>query len=366
MLVWYQRQSLTCKARKVVSMAHPKLQSVGQAPLSETLHEAVSCKCRNVMKELSFHLYSIWLFTFTDLKTTVLPSTAFALFNGSAVSYHMANIQSSNYNLPSPYQVLKSTPMVLFWVWINLLPFTISNQRSPDAIEEDKLNKPWRTMPSQRLGRGSAKYLMLAFYLIAIIASLQFGNLAQCLALILLGYWYNDLGGADVSCLSRNFINGCGFTCFSSGAMQVAISGPMFQGRRSESALKLLGWWYFVIACIVFTTVETQDMYDQRGDGIRNRKTLPLVIGDAPARWAIAVFMGFWCLSTPWLWSSSIYGYIAPILLGLTVSLRTLVARSEEEDKITFRIWNLWLVSIYLLPFFKASETCLLGETKCF
>lgn len=265
-------------------MIHPKQRSVGQAPLSERFHKAFSCKCRNVMKQLSFHVYSIWLFTFTDFKTIVLPSTAFALLNGSGVSHHMANIPSSNYNLPSPYQILKGTPMVIFWVWTNLLPFTISDQRSPDAIEEDKLNKPWRIMPSQRLGRISAKYLMLAFYLIAIIASLQFGNLAQCLALVFLGYWYNDPGGADVRCPSRNFINGCGFICFSSRPVEVVISGPTFQARASESALKLLRCCYFLIACIVFSTVKTQDIHDQRGDSIRNRKTLPLTIGDAQAR----------------------------------------------------------------------------------
>lgn len=354
-------------------MAQSKLQSVNQAPLfenisneSEILHEAVFCKCPKVMRECMFHLYSIWLFTFTDIKTILFPSTAFALFNGSAVSHYMANVPSSQYNLPSPYQVLKSTPLVLIWVWMNLLPFTISNQRKPDAIEEDKLNKPWRTMPTQRLTPESAKHLMLASYLIAIITSIHFGNLAQCIALIILGHWYNDLGGADVSCLSRNFINGCGFICFSSGATQVAIGGRTFEGRGSESAPKLLGWWYSVIACIVFTTVETQDMYDQRGDGIRNRKTLPLVIGDAPARWVIAAFMVLWCWATPWLWSSSPYGYVAPVLLGLAVALRTLVVRSEEGDKVTFRVWNLWLVSVYLLPLFKVLETCLSGETKYF
>lgn len=30
---------------------------------------------------------------------------------------------------------------------------------------------------------------------------------------------------------------------------------------------------------------------------------------------------------------------------------------NEEGDKITSRLWNLWLVSIYLLPFIKAVET---------
>ena len=98
-------------------------------------------------------------------------------------------------------------------------------------------------------------------------------------------------------------------------------------------------------------------MYDQRGDAVRNRKTVPLVIGDAAARWTIAVPMAVWCVVTPWLWASSAVGYVAPVGLGLTVAVRTLRVRNERGDKNTFRLWNLWLVSVYLLPLVKALET---------
>lgn len=209
---------------------------------------------------------------------------------------------------------------------------------------------------------------MLAFYVLAVV-SFHLETLPQCLTLILLGYWYNDLRGADLSCLVCNFINGCGFICFSSGAMQVAIGGAGGiggQGRRAEEAeeerfsksvLQLLGWWFVVIACMVFSTVQTQDMADQRGDAARNRKMVPLVIGDAAAWWTITVPVLLWCWATPWLWRSSIMGYIAPVFLGLIVAVRILTERSEKGDKNTFRLWNLWLVSIYLLPLIKAIET---------
>jgi len=298
---------------------------------------------KKTTKEWAFNLYSVWLFTLSDLKTIVLPSTAFGLFNAIAVSLnHTAT-------LPQPSQILHRTPLVLLWVWINLLPFAINNQRQPAAILEDALNKPWRPMPSQRLSPTSAKRLMLVFYPLAVLVSLCLGNLAQSLTLIFLGYWYNDLHGADASCVVRNLINAGGFLSFASGAMQVAI------GARG-SALQLLGWWSVVIAGIVFSTVQTQDMYDQRGDAVRNRKTVPLVMGDAPARWTIAVPMVVWCWATPWLWKLSTVGYVAPVVLGLTVAVRTLRERSERGDKNTFRIWNLWMVSVYLLPLIKASE----------
>ncbi|TVY84928.1 Fumagillin beta-trans-bergamotene synthase [Lachnellula suecica] len=295
------------------------------------------------LRRWSYNLYSIWLFTFSDIKTIIAPSTAFGLVNAIAVSLN------SRAHVPSSSGIFIRTPLVAFWVWINLLPFAIDNQRQPDSIQEDLINKPWRTMPSRRLSPDAAKRIMLCLYPIAIIVSLALGNILQCIALICLGFWYNDLKGSDSSFAVRNFINACGFVCFASGAMQVAIG-------QHESALKLLGWWSPVVACIVFSTVQTQDMYDQRGDAVRNRKTLPLVIGDGPARWTIAIPMIMWCFFAPWLWKSSVAGYVAPVSLGLIIAARTLWKRSEKQDKTTFRFWNLWLVCVYLLPLIKATE----------
>jgi 4-hydroxybenzoate polyprenyltransferase len=137
--------------------------------------------------------------------------------------------------------------------------------------------------------------------------------------------------------------------------MQIAL------GKRA-SAIQLLWWWFIVIASIVLSTVQTQDMYDQRGDAARGRKTVPLVIGDGLARWSIVVPMAVWCLLCPWLWRSSVAGYVLPVALGVTVIVRTLKKRSEKEDKITFRWWNLWLVSVYLLPLIKAIETTMVAQ----
>ena len=338
----------------------PYIKSVFEMTSVQRIHKAcqnMSLLSQTMTKQWAYHLYSVWLFTLSDLKTIVSTSTAFGLFNGVAVALDNAHTPSSNLHLPAPYQILSRAPLVLFWVWINLLPFNIDNQRQPKAIIEDALNKPWRTMPSRRLSPEAAKRLMFTLYPIAIISSLLLGNLFQCLSLVFLGFWYNDLRGADANCLVRNFINACGFICFSTGALQVAIGGRGFDGQVAESAFQMRGWWSLVIAGIVFTTVQTQDMYDQRGDALRNRKTVPLVIGDGPARWSIAIPMSVWCWVTPRLWESSAVGYATPVLLGLAIAVRTLVRRTEGQDKNTFRMWNVWLMSVYLLPLIKACET---------
>lgn len=310
-------------------------------------------QCQAALQRWAFHIKSVWLFTYSDLKTIVFPSAASGILNGIAVSLENEQVLSS-LNLSTPEHIFKRAPLVLAWVWLNLLPFNIDNQRQPKAIQEDLLNKPWRTLPSKRLSPGFVKGLMLVLYPIAVFVSFRLGALTQCLALIFLGYWYNDLGGGDGNPLIRNLINACGFVCFSSGAMQVAIRRPGTDSHSTESALGLYGWWFLIIACIVVSTVQTQDMCDQRGDTVRDRKTIPLVIGDAPARWTIAIGVAVWCCVTPWLWRSPTTGYLGPVILGAIIAGRTLWKRSEKADKTTFLLWNVWLVSLYFLPLIKA------------
>ena len=287
---------------------------------------------------MKYDLYTIWLFTYSDLKTIVGPKTVFGIFN---------SLHASAFDLPClRYStVWQRLPLVLFWTWINLLPFSIGNQRQPEAIKEDGINKPWRPMPSQRMTTRQAKIWMLGLYPLAITSSVYFGGLRQCLCLICLGFWYNDLGGADHNPVIRNLINSCGFVCYTSGAMEVAYGSwiPLSPGSP-------LFRWFSVIATTVFTTVHTQDMYDQAGDSLRGRWTVPLAMGDGPSRITIAIPMAFWSFFGPWFWDLDTTAYFLPLGLGLIVILRTLMLRRVADDKRTFRIWNLWMVVFYLLP----------------
>ena len=289
-------------------------------------------RCYNIVL---YHAYSIWLFTYSDIKTIIAPSTAFAVLNS------LGGVEG-RINQEVLARLSYRAVIACFWVWINLLPFAINNQRQPSATAEDRINKPWRTMPSRRMTETQAWRLMLLFYAVAIIASYLLDALRQCLILIIIGTWYNDFGGADVSSTVRNFINACGFVCFTSGALQVMLQADPF----ADDALNR---WFVIISLVVFSTVQTQDMYDQEGDSARGRKTTPLVIGDGAARWSIAVPMGVWCGVCPWFWESAWIGYAVSCPLALIVVGRTLVRRSVREDKVTFRLWNLWLVSVYSL-----------------
>ena len=288
----------------------------------------------------TYHLKSIWLFTFSDLKTIVGPKTFFGIMNAMAVP--VFGIGSA----PQPSRVLPRFLAVALWTWINLLPFAIDNQRQPAAIKEDSVNKPWRPLPSKRLTPEQAGRMITILYPIAFLVSIFLGGLKQCIALIVLGYCYNDCGGSDVSWVTRNLINACGFICFSSGAMEVALGEPLTLKPR-------LVQWFLIIAGVVFSTVQTQDMYDQAGDSLRDRKTMPLVIGDGQARWVTGSAMSVWCVICPWYWKLNLGVSVLFAGFGGTIILRTFAKRSEVDDKRTFRLWNLWMVFVYSLPLIK-------------
>lgn len=292
------------------------------------------------MRTWLYHLRSIWLFTLSDIKTIIGPKTAFGIMNASSAPVFGISSMRSDPGLSRRFLI------VVLWTWINLLPFAIGNQRQPAAVAEDSINKPWRPMPSKRLTPKQALGIMASLYPVAVLVSIYVGGLKQCLLLIVLGLWYNDFGGADTSFVIRNFINACGFCCYSSGAMEVALGFPIPWTPR-------LVRWFILISGVIFSTVQVQDLYDQDGDRLRGRKTLPLVLGDAQARWITAGSMGVWCLMGPWFWELHWTSYTVSLGLGCLIVLRLLTRRAVRDDRRTFKLWNIWMILTYSLPFIK-------------
>lgn len=283
-------------------------------------------------------LYTIYLFTSSDFKTIVIPKTIFGAI-GSLSSSLVTRDSSFR-----PLHLLYRLPIIAFWVWINLLPFAIDNQRQTGAMQEDTINKPWRPLPSKRLTPQQARYMMLALYPVSIVTSAYIGGLQACIALILLGYCYNDLRAADVSCVVRNLINAGGYLSFILGAMDVAIS------ESTASYTPKARQWFLLVGAVVFSTVHSQDFPDQEGDRARGRKTVPLVLGTRISSYVTAGAVMWWSAFMPWFWQLGLMGYFFPGVLGGVVGWRLLKHGTVKAHKLTFKIWNAWIVSLYLLP----------------
>ncbi|KAI1381209.1 UbiA prenyltransferase family-domain-containing protein [Hypoxylon crocopeplum] len=281
---------------------------------------------RENLAAIQYHVFTLWLFTVNDLKTMIFPSMAFALFNclGNAQSHIAISI------------FIMRLPYILLWTWVNLLAFVVNNQRHPTSVIEDRLNKPWRPIPTGRISPQNARILGHIAYPIAVAVSLLVGGgLPQCCILAALGYIYNNPSGYN-----RSF--------FVSGALEVAMQ----PSNTSRSVLldNEFVVWLSLIGAVVLSTVHSQDLYDQEGDAAAGRRTVPLVVGDKAARWSISLGVAFWSVLVSHYWHSAPAGYMLTMALGICVTIRTMLLRSVGKDSVTFRIYNVWLISIYSLP----------------
>lgn len=186
--------------------------------------------------------------TRNDLKSIVFPETAFGIC--SALS---GPVLTSNQS-PDVLTILGRIPTVLLWTWINVLIFDLANQRLPNSIIEDSINKAWRPIPSGRMSAAHARRLLLIVIPAVLTTTLYIGGLEETVAMMVLTWQYNDLGGADENFVVRNIINAFGFMCYSSGATRVAIGHLEF--NLNSKAYQ----WLSIIGGIVFSTLQMQDM----------------------------------------------------------------------------------------------------------
>ena len=292
-------------------------------------------------RSMVFHLHTIWLFTLNDLKSIVCPETAFAIF--SALSGQSLTTNAT----PCLSDILGRLPQIILWNWANLLLFDVANQRLPQSILEDTINKPWRPLPSKRLKDDEARRLLLVLVPVVFLLSTYLGGIFESAAMMALTWMYNDLGGADENYIVRNLINACGFVCYSSGATIVAAGYGQNELNRKAYV------WLAVVGAIVFSTLQMQDMADMEGDAARGRRTLPLVHGETVARWSIAVPVAAWSFVCPAFWGSGAIGYGISIAAGSVLFVRVLVLKGRMAYRRTWVIWCLWTMIFYLLPLLK-------------
>lgn len=175
---------------------------------------------------------------------------------------------------PGLATVLARTPQIVLWNWLNLLLFDVNNQCQAKSVLEDSVNKPWRAIPSQRLTAQQARRLLLIIIPTVFLATRYLGGTREAVALMVMTWMYNDLGGADDNFIIRNSLNALGYMCYSSGSMIVAT------GYGQHHLNKTADVWLTMIGAIIFTTLQMQDMPDVKGDAARRRRTIPLVYGD--------------------------------------------------------------------------------------
>ncbi|KAL3419497.1 UbiA prenyltransferase [Phlyctema vagabunda] len=226
-----------------------------------------------------------------------------------------------------------------------LLICDTGNQKLPESILEDRINKPWRPLPTGRLSSLEARRLQ--FFLIPIgilVVHLCMGHALQPFVGVLILTWmYNDLGGSEDHYIIRNLCNAAAFVCFSTGSTLVASGNDARLTRHGQN-------WVCMIGLIVVTTIQMQDLPDIDGDAVRGRETMPLTAGDTFARWSVAVPVLCWSFIGPIFWHLPLLAYSPTVFIGGLLSFRVLAYRQIIADQKTWKLWCLWIISIYLLP----------------
>jgi len=286
-------------------------------------------------------LYTLYLFTKNDFKVILYPQTAVGLFQALTGA-----LLTNNAN-PVLGIILARLPLVAFWNWFNLLTFYLANQRLPNSILEDSLNKPWRPIASKRMHPDEARRLLLFLLPVGMGLSILIGGFRETIAMIILTWMYNDLGGADEDYILRNIINAAGFICHGSGSTAIAAG-------YGEWELNTNGYmWLGIIGLIVFSTLQIQDIPDIEGDTARGRRTFPIIYGDRVARFSVAVGVIFWSAVCPRIWCLDAFGYLILLVPGALIAYRTLNFCSVSADELSYKIWCVWLIIIYMLPLYK-------------
>ncbi|KAJ5737964.1 UbiA prenyltransferase family [Penicillium malachiteum] len=111
-----------------------------------------------------------WLFTESDFFTFISPVSAFGILGALSGPLLLQNAYE-------PSRMLRRAPLVLIYNWSNSFIFALANQRLPESVEEDRLNKPRRPLPSGRMT--------------------PLGPWDETSLLFTLNWMYNDLGGGD-------------------------------------------------------------------------------------------------------------------------------------------------------------------------
>ena len=299
-----------------------------------------------------------WDFTQSNMFTFVIPNTLFgiagALAGPALVDLHQPVPSSIAQRL---FVLLCRLPLVFLFNFINLLNFDLSNQRHPESIIEDEVNKPWRPLVTGKVTPEQTRRALHITVPLALLINYTFGVWQEGLFIEVLIWYYNDLRGSDE--LYRDAIIAVAYGLFNQGSLRVAAGPESTVSRQGQI-------WIAMISGVILTTMHVQDLKDQEGDRQRGRKTVALYFGDAFARRALSIMVPLWSVACPsfWLWRSlqgSAEGagwpmyvsvlYTLPLALGNFVAWCVLQKRTPRDDSRTWKLWCLWhTVGLYFLP----------------
>jgi len=304
-------------------------------------------------RTLSYHLYTLFLFTCRDFKSVIFPALAFAI---AAVSASATTINGSPTYTSSI--IVARLPLAFLWVWTNLLALAVSNQRKANAVLEDTVNRSWRPIPAGRLSPSEAHLLLWIALASALAISLSMPAslelAAISIALFALSWLYSEADWGSASIVARSTLTGIGALWYNWGAL-LALSGV-----GSSTQLTTQGSvWLVLTGVVMLTTIHATDIPDIEGDRASERRTIPLVFSETVARASVALSVLGWTLAGDALGSSggqceeSISARLAwtiPATIAVCITAITLGRMGKAWDKGVWTLCCAWMTVMNSMP----------------
>ncbi|KAL9007546.1 MAG: hypothetical protein Q9173_007212 [Seirophora scorigena] len=279
----------------------------------------------------TFHAYTLWLFTRSDLKTVVAPTVTFALRCALAAAAEPDPTNNNNNDLRDGGGgcLVKRIPIAVLWTWATLLMENIANQRLPHCILEDNINKPWRPIAAKRITAQRSRNLLLYVVPLTGLLSWVVGVTREFAALAIFTWLYNDLGGSGEVWHVRNALNAVALCTFFAGATAIVLDC----GGRSERLTERTWRWVAAVGGVIVMTVQVQDLAGMDGDAACGRRTMPLIFGKRVTRWLTAVLIVARSFVCPGIWRVDVSTYSAPATVGGLLAVRVVYCRKMAADR---------------------------------
>ncbi|KAJ7436990.1 UbiA prenyltransferase family-domain-containing protein [Mycena galericulata] len=232
----------------------------------------------NSILRVSNELDIFFAFSWRDWSTTIIPGSIWGI--GAVLA---TQLPLSTALLPFP--------RLLLWLTLFIYFFTLTNQIV--GVDEDRINKPDRPIPSGKVTLASAKYR-------AIVVLAGFLGIAMISPSVTL----------ETICWALT----TGFLCFTSAGNH--WFGKNMIGMTAGTWALLSGTWKIIHPCSPATrdhiigtalwfglSLNLQDLRDFDGDLATGRKTLPIMCGNLLARRIIAFVLIPSAMVILWLWN---------------------------------------------------------------
>lgn len=265
----------------------------------------------------------IWRFINNDIWDTVIPCL---LTFVTAWIYHSKPLSDF------PLYFFYSAIYTLFYI----LTFCVSNQVS--SIEEDRINKPDRPLPSGLITEKETRRRLLVYNILFLLVSIPLNLVLFAAAWMVITLMLCNWGCSN-HWATKNLL------CITLGTITLLAAEWSIVNEIDKNV------WMYILVISVWAGVglPLQDMRDQDGDKIMGRKTLPLAIGDHKARWVLSIYFFiispviYYCAVLTQIPLSEIFVNTAAIIILVGeffwhwwVAIRLWLYKSPKDDDKTY------------------------------